>query len=40
VVAGVAAVVLALLQAVLPGGDTGADAVHQQELDRHSEDQP
>ncbi len=28
VVAGVAAVILALLQAVLPGGDSGAEALH------------
>jgi hypothetical protein len=34
VVAGVAAVILALLQAVLPGGDSGAEAVHRAELER------
>lgn len=37
VVAGVAAVVLALLHAVLPGDDTGAEAVHRAELERQNE---
>jgi hypothetical protein len=40
VVAGVAAVVLALLQAVLPGADSGAEEVHRQELEREREGQP
>jgi len=38
VVAGVAAVVLALLQAVLPGSDSGAEAVHREELARQEQD--
>jgi hypothetical protein len=32
----VAAVVLALIQAVLPGGDTEADALHAAELEREA----
>jgi hypothetical protein len=39
VVAGIAAVILALLQAVLPSGDTGADALHRAEQQRQ-EQQP
>lgn len=38
VVAAVAAVVLALIQAVLPGGDTEADALHARELERQREE--
>lgn len=34
IVAGVAAVILALLQAILPSADTGAEAVHRAELER------
>lgn len=37
VVAGIAAVILALLQAVLPGGDTGADALHRAEQERQEQ---
>jgi len=37
VVAGIAAVILALLQAVLPSGDTAADALHRAELEREEE---
>jgi hypothetical protein len=41
VVAVVAAMVLALLQAVLPGGDTEADRIHAAELEReHEESEP
>jgi len=38
VVAGVAAVILALLHAVLPGADSGAEAVHAAELERQNEE--
>jgi hypothetical protein len=34
----VAAVVLALIQAILPGGDTEADALHAEEQRRAAED--
>ena len=40
VVAVVAAVILALIQAVLPGGDTEADALHAAELARERKPQP
>jgi hypothetical protein len=38
VVAVVAAMVLALLQAVLPGGDSEADRLHAAELEREQEE--
>jgi hypothetical protein len=38
VVAGVAVVILALLHAVLPGGDSGAEALHIAELERQNEE--
>ncbi len=38
VVTGVAVVILALLHAVLPGGDSGADALHAEELRRQQAD--
>jgi hypothetical protein len=38
VVAGVVVVILALLHAVLPGGDSGADALHAEELRRQQGD--